>query len=199
MVVGCLAIFVFALRRVGNAQPSPLASLFTNADGTPCEQPCLLGIQPGKLSTEQAVNLLKKHPLMRDAQADIVRTDAGVNTLLSANGQGAFAGGQLLIEFDAPDGGMVSYIELHLADPNNDKLPAPWLPLARRGDLATLFLDSPLAERDQVPYWPSFWLSLERKGIGFRIDPGTGLTGTNMERSFNTSLTALIVWVIGSE
>jgi hypothetical protein len=195
-LVGSLIVLVLTVRLIGNAQPSPLALLFTNADGTPCQQPCLLGVQPGKLSTEQAISLLKKHPLMRGVQADIVRTDSGVSTVLKANGQGVFAGGQLLIEFVAPDNEMVSYIELHLADPNNDALPAPWLPLAKRGDLAVLFMDSSLTAGNQLPYWPSFWSSLERNGIGFRIDVGTELPGTNMERSFNTALTAIIVWVM---
>jgi hypothetical protein len=38
-----------------------LSGLFTNADGSPCEQPCLLGVRPD-MAYEQALTLLQAHP-----------------------------------------------------------------------------------------------------------------------------------------
>src|SRR5262249_11028164 len=39
--------------------------IFTNPDGSACQQPCLFGIRPGTTTYDQAVVLLKTHPLTR--------------------------------------------------------------------------------------------------------------------------------------
>src|SRR5262249_50436568 len=43
-------------------QPSSVLALFTKPDGTPCERPCLFGVQPGITSFDQALALLRAHP-----------------------------------------------------------------------------------------------------------------------------------------
>jgi hypothetical protein len=43
-------------------QPPPVLTIFTNPDGTPCDRPCLFGVQPGLTSFDRAVELLRAHP-----------------------------------------------------------------------------------------------------------------------------------------
>ncbi|MEP7291869.1 MAG: hypothetical protein ABI835_08790 [Chloroflexota bacterium] len=62
------AAILFLTRLVGAMRPaSPLAAVFSNPDGTPCDHPCVFGIHPGETSIEQAVSLLGVHLLTRDA------------------------------------------------------------------------------------------------------------------------------------
>lgn len=61
------AVAIFAAHLVGRTQPSPLAALFTNPDGSPCERPCLFGIRPG-MPMGEAVILLKKHTLISNIE-----------------------------------------------------------------------------------------------------------------------------------
>ena len=42
-----------------------LTTLFSYPDGITCQQPCILGIQPGFTTSNQAVELLKTHPLTK--------------------------------------------------------------------------------------------------------------------------------------
>src|SRR5439155_3180845 len=43
---------------------SPVAALFTNADGTHCQLPCLFGIRPNDTRFNDALALLKAHPFL---------------------------------------------------------------------------------------------------------------------------------------
>jgi hypothetical protein len=64
---------VQAARLIGSRQnPLLLAQIVTNPDGSQCKSPCVFGIQNGRTATEQAVNLLKAHPLTRQASLDVV-------------------------------------------------------------------------------------------------------------------------------
>lgn len=47
-------------------QPIPLASLFSDPDGVPCPTLCLFGIYQGVTTADEAVSLLKAHPLTRN-------------------------------------------------------------------------------------------------------------------------------------
>src|SRR5262249_44610444 len=63
---GGLTAALFAIKGIGATQPdSTFALLFTNPDGSPCSQPCLFGIRPGVTTYDEAVRLLKAHPLTR--------------------------------------------------------------------------------------------------------------------------------------
>jgi hypothetical protein len=64
----CIAVCAGAItlaRRIGSAQVSPLAVIFTNPDGTPCPNVCLFGAQPGKTGFEETISLLQQHPFTR--------------------------------------------------------------------------------------------------------------------------------------
>jgi hypothetical protein len=52
-------------RFVGGAQSSALAALFTNPDGTACDQLCLFGVRPGETPAREAIAMLEAHPLTR--------------------------------------------------------------------------------------------------------------------------------------
>jgi hypothetical protein len=60
-----LVALVTAVYWIGNQSPSPLASLFTDPEGRPCQMPCLLGIQPGQTTHVDAVRLVRTHPFTR--------------------------------------------------------------------------------------------------------------------------------------
>jgi hypothetical protein len=79
-------------------QPSHLAMLFTNPDGTPCKRPCLFGIRPGETPYEPAIRLLQTHPLTRSFESD---TDRGV-----------FSGQGISIIVFLSDSNLVSRIDL---------------------------------------------------------------------------------------
>lgn len=69
VIVALLALLfgVVATLRVAAATSIPrLNYLFTNADATACQRPCLFGVRPGRVSFRQAVRLLSKHPLIYD-------------------------------------------------------------------------------------------------------------------------------------
>lgn len=54
---------ILASRVVGAAQANPIAVLFTNPDGTPCQMPCLLGVRPGETTLDEGLHILDQHPL----------------------------------------------------------------------------------------------------------------------------------------
>jgi hypothetical protein len=60
-----MTVGVVAARFVGRTQPSALAVLFTNPDGTVCVSPCLFGVRPGETHASEAIALLEQHPLTR--------------------------------------------------------------------------------------------------------------------------------------
>src|SRR5262249_34087493 len=54
-----------AVHLVGGTRPMPVATLFSNPDGSPCQQACLFGIVPGQTTASDALLILKAHPLSR--------------------------------------------------------------------------------------------------------------------------------------
>lgn len=61
-----LTVAVTSVRAISLRPYTALASLFTNADGTNCEAPCIFGIQVGKVSKEQALQIIRQNPLTAD-------------------------------------------------------------------------------------------------------------------------------------
>jgi hypothetical protein len=60
-----LSMVMAAVRWIGGTQPLSLAAWFTNPDGTPCPYPCLFGIRPGVTRYEDALALIRSHPVTR--------------------------------------------------------------------------------------------------------------------------------------
>jgi hypothetical protein len=60
----CFCLLIGTISLAASNQPNPIAPLFTNPDGSACEMPCLLGVQPGKMTIDQALAILNAHPLM---------------------------------------------------------------------------------------------------------------------------------------
>ncbi|MCC7448333.1 MAG: hypothetical protein IT324_13010 [Anaerolineae bacterium] len=63
LIAACTALIVVT-HLIGRSQPNPLAVLFTNPDGTPCDQPCLLGVRPGETTLDEGVALVRQHPFV---------------------------------------------------------------------------------------------------------------------------------------
>lgn len=56
---------IAAVRALSDHVPTALETMFTTPDGAPCPQSCLFGVIPGVTTAEQAVQLLKDHPITR--------------------------------------------------------------------------------------------------------------------------------------
>ena len=54
---------VLAIHLIGGLYPNPIAVLFTNPDGSPCQMPCLFGVRPGEMTVDEGLQVLGKHPL----------------------------------------------------------------------------------------------------------------------------------------
>lgn len=52
------------MRLAASVAVSRVNYLFTNPDGTPCQRPCLLGVQPRIMSFRRATQILRLHPLV---------------------------------------------------------------------------------------------------------------------------------------
>src|SRR5579864_3430262 len=81
-----LTVLIGLVRLIGGTQSVPLAMLFTQPDGTPCQRPCLFGVQPGQTSYKQAVELLRNHPFTQALQSEGIRnmfSDESLSVLLS--------------------------------------------------------------------------------------------------------------------
>jgi len=68
LLIIVLSVTIFTARLIGKMRPAPslFAVIFTNPDGSPCEMPCMFGVRPGKMTGEQAINILKTHPATHD-------------------------------------------------------------------------------------------------------------------------------------
>lgn len=60
-----LSVLMMAVRLMGSMQPLSLTAWFTNPDGTPCHYPCLFGIRPGITRYDDALALIRSHPITR--------------------------------------------------------------------------------------------------------------------------------------
>jgi hypothetical protein len=65
-----LAILVTYLSSIFWVHVNPVNAFFSNPDGTSCKHPCLLGVRPGETSYEEALALLRSHPLTHDYHVD---------------------------------------------------------------------------------------------------------------------------------
>jgi hypothetical protein len=68
------SVAICVVRLLGSRQAANpfFAAIFSNPDGSPCEQPCMFGVRPGKMSESEAVAILKAHPLTRGFDSSTV-------------------------------------------------------------------------------------------------------------------------------
>jgi len=66
------AVAMLAIHLIGGLFPNPIAVLFTNPDGSPCQMPCLFGVRPGVTTVDEALQLLDKHALTRGMEIQTI-------------------------------------------------------------------------------------------------------------------------------
>src|SRR5436190_24167966 len=62
MLIVVLSGAILAIHLIGGLYPNPIAVLFTNPDGSPCQMPCLFGVRPGKMTLDEGLRILDQHP-----------------------------------------------------------------------------------------------------------------------------------------
>jgi hypothetical protein len=89
-----LSAALFTARLIGKTQPAPslFSVIFTNPDGSPCEMPCMFGVRPGKMTADEALAMLRKHPVTRDMTES--QGSDSVDTIFAAQGVTVYVGAQ---------------------------------------------------------------------------------------------------------
>jgi hypothetical protein len=78
LLIISFAVITVILRALAAIDSPPIRGLFTNPDGTQCQMPCLFGIRTGETTFNDAIRLLKAHPLTRDLPSQYVQAGAFV-------------------------------------------------------------------------------------------------------------------------
>src|SRR5689334_6507113 len=115
-LIATFAAAIFVARRISSTQPSPLAVLFTNPDGTPCERPCLFGIRPGKTTRAEAIRLLKANPIIGEFQT---RPHFVNDPVIVKSASGPFSGKKIVIKLWEGREESIQQVELYLLDLNS--------------------------------------------------------------------------------
>jgi hypothetical protein len=115
---------ILTSRLVGSAQSLPFSALFTYPDGSPCESPCLFGVRPGYTTHEDAIALLRSHPLTQNLSHWI--DESGVDNF----------GGEYITISIAPD---VSWISIRDYRPTFHVTSTRELPRGTLADVILLF------------------------------------------------------------
>ena len=76
VVIGTLFGAMLAIHLIGGLYPNPMAVLFTNPDGSPCQMPCLFGVRPGQMTVDEGLEILDKHRLTHGMEFDHSRSTA---------------------------------------------------------------------------------------------------------------------------
>lgn len=86
LLIMMLSTLLFTARVIGQTHPAPslFAVIFTNPDGSPCEMPCMFGVRPGEMSRQQAIAILKKHPVTQDMK--LVADESRTSTVFESDG-----------------------------------------------------------------------------------------------------------------
>ena len=115
-----LCIAIFADLRTGERQPpSDFAMLLSNPDGSPCQRPCLLGMQPGITLFEEAFGMIRNHPLSRASilqenqsnETLFVFADPSIRLMIHKNGDGTLAESDLMLR-DVTLGDLINLLGL---------------------------------------------------------------------------------------
>jgi hypothetical protein len=70
-----LALLLTTIRTVAGARPNILSGIFSNPDGSPCQQSCLFGIHVGETQMLDAAAILEMHPLTRNFAKQIATSE----------------------------------------------------------------------------------------------------------------------------
>src|SRR5215471_5045053 len=70
-----LSSVMLAIHVIGGLFPNPIAVLFTNPDGSPCQMPCLFGVRPGVTTLDEGLRILDKHPLTHKTELYVSSKD----------------------------------------------------------------------------------------------------------------------------
>lgn len=66
LLMAVFAMAIVGMCLIGRRDPRPtLMYLFTNPDGSFCQQPCLFGARPGRMTAPQMVAVMRTHPITR--------------------------------------------------------------------------------------------------------------------------------------
>lgn len=71
---GSAAAGVVGVVRSQPTEPA-LTGWFTRTDGSPCVEPCMFGVQPGRSSLQDALNAIRKHPVTAGMRARVRRVN----------------------------------------------------------------------------------------------------------------------------
>lgn len=123
-----------AMQIVVKTEASPFALLFTNPDGSRCARPCILGVIPGNMSFERGLEILRAHPLMKNAHETAYRYLLGWSVRV-------FVQGNLSVTIIPEGDGMINAIRLGWSNVMN-KSASSNLPGLTLGDLNAM-LGSP--------------------------------------------------------
>jgi len=104
LITTCAAL-ILTTRLVGRSQPNPLAVLFTNAAGSPCDHPCLLGVRPGETTVDEAMVLVRQHPLVQSISAPELVSAVSFGIILQKT--------DLIVALDKDDQNRVGRIRLY--------------------------------------------------------------------------------------
>jgi hypothetical protein len=70
-----IAAAIYGGRLIGSVHADPLSMWFTNPDGLSCATPCLFGITPGVTDFEDAIEVLRRHPILRSMQLEVMHNE----------------------------------------------------------------------------------------------------------------------------
>jgi hypothetical protein len=152
-VMSLLLAVIVGVRTVSAVQNSPLVALFSAPDGSPCAPPCLFGVRPGETPFNDAVILLKQHPLLRGSEEQLVFGGAGLQSI-------GFTGIGIHVTVQEDRNKRIEHISIEIAPEN------VLIPIASMGDTVA-FLGTP--DFVFIDYWsyvgPLSWVYYHQKNL----------------------------------
>ena len=156
VLIAVHVVLISVAHLVTRDQHPSFLDLFTKPDGTPCEQPCLLGIRPGETSMDEALTLLQRHWLLSDVQT--VKGSYGLHVLATAKGE--YSGKHFLIwlgeSFEEQTPLQIASIEFGIRKSAQDQLSDYEIPITSSGTLMTLFGQPEIWDASESFYANSF-------------------------------------------
>src|SRR5258706_5167930 len=174
------ALALIGTHLIGALHSSPLAALFSNADGSTCNIHCLLAIEPGKTKFDDVGALFRSHPLSNEFVHGAVLASNGYLWL------GKVAGVMLHTGKSQGQAGIIHFVVLNTnVEMNNENLTRTSLHF-RRFNAGDLFLLLGTPDAIQIGRNEVFFFYLHSKpvmvarqqvsGANYRIDPNDTIT-----------------------
>ena len=116
-------------------QTNPFASMSMSPDGQACAMPCLFGIEPGVTTYQEAIRLLRQHPLTRQLQ----QIDSATTNQITVVGNG------ITINLHSASSGVIRDVLMFFVEDTDtltSSLPATPLSSLALGDVA-VYLHAP--------------------------------------------------------